>query len=193
MRLTAFQTSYIGLIFFETYFFDISFLIWWLFLNNWYKRGFINPTMNGENIKFVLKISSFEMNFIILLAIVQSSIAGRNLKRFLPAQAQLPNIPYGKDAGNNFWHAFKEFEKVLDIHTHELRLQRLAQWSRMPSINLIRKMTLSQLSCPQWIKPIGFWTMGFKVFSWYWWNIINSLVARSFQKPSAQKTFTFSP
>ena len=66
------------------------------------KRGFINPTMNDEDIKFLLKISTFEMNFLLLLAIVQSSIAGRNLKRFLPAQAQLPNIPYGKDAGNNF-------------------------------------------------------------------------------------------
>ena len=53
------------------------------------------------------------MNFILLLAIVQSSIAGQNLKRFLPAQAQLPNLPYGNDAGNNFLKCFKGVGKGL--------------------------------------------------------------------------------
>ena len=42
------------------------------------------------------------MNFIILFAIIQGSIAGRVFKRLLPAQAQLPDLPYGQDAGMIF-------------------------------------------------------------------------------------------
>jgi len=39
------------------------------------------------------------MNLIILFGILQSSTAGRIFKRLLPAQAQLPDLPYGQDAG----------------------------------------------------------------------------------------------
>ena len=42
------------------------------------------------------------MKFIILFAIVQASVSDRILKRLLPAQAQLPDMPYGQNAGNDF-------------------------------------------------------------------------------------------
>ena len=42
------------------------------------------------------------MNFIILFAIIQGSIAGRISKRLLPVQAQLPDKLYEQDAGMVF-------------------------------------------------------------------------------------------
>ena len=50
------------------------------------------------------------MKFIILFAIVQASLSDRILKRLLPAQAQLPDMPYGQNAGNDFWD---ELEKLI--------------------------------------------------------------------------------
>ena len=49
-----------------------------------------------------LRFTTSKMNFIILFAIIQGSIAGRISKRLLPAQAQLPDKPYEQDAGMVF-------------------------------------------------------------------------------------------
>ena len=50
----------------------------------------------------MIKIKLWKMNFILLITIIQSSLAGQIFKRLRPAQAQLPTLKlaYGGDAGN---------------------------------------------------------------------------------------------
>ena len=80
-----------------------------------------------------------KMNFIILFAIYQGSIASRIFKRLLPAQAQLPDMPYQQDAGMFFLdrvtHGFSDFQSELSKLLHLRKLLKRPSFRSLHVVN----------------------------------------------------------